>query len=351
MVQVQTRLLAAARLRRQHHAVVVDTDHLGHLAFHLDQAARQAEGVTRSLLTFTHKARTEKIPTDMGSAVTESIHLLRRVLPDSIALTLDIEENAKLWVHGDAVQLQQVIMNLAVNARDAMPEGGELNISLNHAGDTVVLMVRDTGMGMTNDVRARIFEPFFTTKPRGRGTGLGLAVIHGIIREHAGQIDVSSTVGEGTRFTISLPFCETPPQQEPQLKPREKTLAGDASGVIVLVDSHDYVRAMMASTLRKLGYDVIDAASVESAMNLFGACGQRADLAILDIDEPGSGSRACLDDLRRTNEGMPAVLLTSEPDIDDEVQSAPNTRTLQKPFKMPKLIEAVEIVSRKPEGD
>ena len=191
----------------------------------IEEAVRQAMGVTRALLTFSHRLPSERQPVDMRAIVEETASLLKRMLPASIELTVEMDREKLLWVDADRIQLQQIILNLAINARDAMKEGGKLTISLTAQnpvetaskanklyanGNIVRLTVSDNGTGMTEEVRSRVLEPFFTTKPHGEGTGLGLAIVHGIVRNHGGSIGIHSVPGEGSSVTVDLPGIELP---------------------------------------------------------------------------------------------------------------------------------------------
>ena len=183
-------------------------------------AASQASGVTRSLLTFSREIPGQKQRTNLRDVVRKSGMLLTKLLPASIDLEMVNEQDC--WIHGDPIQIQQVILNLAINARDAMPKGGQLRIETSSAacGDgqasnkpaPVRLIIADTGTGMTADVKKRIFEPFFTTKPRGQGTGLGLAIVHGVLRNHDAHVEIESESGKGTRFTVT--FAGAPSEVE-----------------------------------------------------------------------------------------------------------------------------------------
>ncbi len=216
-----TVIMASAQMLRQKMA----TDERCHRSVEsILDASRQAAGVTKSLLTFSRRVPTEKRPLDLRETVEEAARMLGSLLPATIELVVDTAGDAPIRVDADATQIQQIIINLAVNARDAMPEGGILRVSVAPSGDEQVgdmpgtspsgetyarLAVSDAGTGMSEEVRARAFDPFFTTKPRGKGTGLGLSIIHRIVTDHGGHIDVQSEEGKGTTFTILIPQLDT----------------------------------------------------------------------------------------------------------------------------------------------
>jgi PAS domain S-box-containing protein len=209
------------RARKLARANPVLSDALGLIA----QAASDAEGVTRSLLTFGHRVEVNRRPIELGELVREICQLLQSMFPASIEQRIDTAGSPPLYVEGDSTQLRQIVMNLAINARDAMPDGGRLAITVRpaihadwqgigmapHSSRSFVsLVVADTGCGMDEEKQSRVFEPFFTTKTRTSGTGLGLAVVHGIVRDHEGCITVRSEVGRGSTFIVILP-CVDPP--------------------------------------------------------------------------------------------------------------------------------------------
>jgi PAS domain S-box-containing protein len=263
-----------------------------------EKAARQAVGLTRSLLTISHRAPTEMQRIRLDDVVQESVRLLARLLPASIEQRVELPEET-VWIDGDAAQVQQVLMNLAVNARDAMPDGGTLWIKLetrprsavpkaahreSFSGGVAVLSVRDSGCGLTPDVEARALEPFFTTKSRERGTGLGLSIVQAIVTSHGGWIDIDSEVNRGSTFTVYLP------RKEPAAVPVEAEpckLEETASPACVLVvEDNDLVRAMLATILTDAGHSVREAADGEEAIRLLTEHADEIDLAIVDLDLP-----------------------------------------------------------------
>ena len=229
-------------------------------------------------------------------------------------------------VHADPTQLQQVLTNLALNARDAMPDGGELRFGLSrftvHAGaeapvagmppgDWILLSVSDTGTGMTPEVLQHAFEPFFTTKERDKGTGLGLAQVYGLIKQHDGFIDVTSTVGCGTTFTLYLPAAASP--QDAAEFETSPTLTTGAGQTVLLVEDEAAVRAVVAWQLEGMGYRVLTASSGEEAWQVFRQHGDTVALVVLDLVMPGMGGAALYRLLRQANPELPVIVLSGYP--------------------------------------
>ncbi len=331
----------------------------------VEQAARQASGVTRSLLTFSRQEPTEKSPVLMGRLVTESIRLIRQILPANVEIVEHVPPHPDLWVNADATQLQQVLMNITINARDAMLSGGQFRLRLQPGGPLTVegasaetdpdaphaaLVLEDTGTGMSEEVHARIFDPFFTTKPRSQGTGLGLSVTHGIISAHRGTIDVDSALGRGTRVTISLPCCAPPAETD---EPHRPASAARGHGeVVFVVEDNDYVRSIMTSTLRAQGYDVVQAADGVEAMQALEVRQDVARLVILDLDLPKADGLSCLREMRERRLGVSVVVVTGRVDVpfDEGLEGADHV--LQKPFPMAELARVVaEVLEQSKRAD
>ena len=298
------------------------------------KVADQAAGLTRSLLAFTHKSPARMAPTDLVQAVRDGVALLRRLLPDAVVLRTCLPDHP-VWVMADATQVQQVILNLGANARDAMPEGGDLTVAVSRGDGDATIEVVDTGVGMTPEVQARVFEPFFTTKPRGVGTGLGLWLIHGVVKEHKGRVQVASTPGKGSRFTVTLPLTDAPslpatPAPTPQVNPGVRVL---------LVDDNDFVRAVIASSLRKAGYRVHEAIDGQEAMARFDHLRDELDAVVIDQDLPRRGGVTCLQAMRALKPELGVVLITGE--VSDERHLPGDTGLLQKPFNVSELLETL----------
>jgi len=309
----------------------------------VEEAARQAGGVTRALLTFSREGSGEKRPFALGRSVRDAVRLLRRTLPTNIVLHASYDADGPPYVHGDPTQIQQVVLNLAINARDAMASGGSLKIVVSGGeparyGEALQarLQVIDTGIGMAPAVQRRIFEPFFTTKPSGQGTGLGLSIVHGIIQDHGGRIEVRSEPGRGTTFTIILPAVD-----RPKAAADDGELLGppQGNGELVLVgEDHTYIREIIASMLTSLGYRVVQAGDVETLHSEYERLRDRLHLVLIDADMPGCPGAQCVIDARAKGGMTPAIIMSGAP---QNVDGIFRTQVLQKPFQMHELATAV----------
>lgn len=309
-------------------------------------AASQAVGVTQSLLTLSRHLPAEKRSTQLQGIVGNVTRMLRRLMPASIEIIVDVSPKPVLWVLADAVQLQQVLLNLAINARDAMPGGGTLRISAAACGDAgdrasespnrrfACVTVSDTGSGISEQVRARMFEPFFTTKPRGEGTGLGLSIVHGIIQNHDGRIDVETEIGKGATFRIFLPMADPDAGEAP----RENGVVDRGRGeTILLAEDNLFVRSTIVSMLQGLGYEMIAVPDGPALMTSWDMHRERARLLILDVDLPGRSGVDCLRAIRDEGASVPVVLITGSADHRIEDEADENTFPLHKPFEMSQL--------------
>ncbi len=333
----------------------------------VEESARQARGVTNSLLTFTRKDVASKAPVNAVEAVRDSLNLLRRVLPTSIHVDEDLPTDSEIWINADATQLQQVLMNLAINARDAMPNGGRMGVLLRldppeskgsgsrvqglaeDAGrrPTAILQVRDSGVGMPPEVSSRIFEPFFTTKAHGRGTGLGMSVIHAILANHDGQIDVASEPGRGTCITIRLPTC--PPGVRPTGSGAGEQQDRGEGEVILIVEENDHVRSIMTSTLRSRGYKVLAAGSGAEARTTLDANIDIIRAVVLDTDLPDASRLWLTPDAGTMQADIRLICVAGEGF--DEAMSCRMSHDvlLRKPFRMASLADAVAKALSNPE--
>ncbi len=302
---------------------------------HILKAAQTAAALTRQLLTLSRVHQTVPQAIDLGAAADSMARLLRRVICEQIELVVTRPKH--LWqVLGDAGQLDQVILNLVVNACDAMPQGGRLAIDLENAtmardeqpgGDLVRLTVRDTGCGMDDDTLARAFEPFFTTKAPAHGTGLGLATVRHVVEQLGGTIAVTSAPGAGTTVQVLLP------RTEPELEVEVPVLpAGQArtSGTALLAEDDREVRRYVRGVLEREGYTVVEAASGEHALEAAAGLAGGIDLLVTDMVMPGIGGLALCEALHATRPDVPVVFMSGH-----DASMAPHggvPPALQKPF-------------------
>jgi len=312
-------------------------------------AAQQAIGVTKSLLTFSRRLPTEKSPTKLQDVIQTASRMLHRLLPASITMIVNNPLEPALWLDADATQLQQVLLNLAINARDAMPEGGTLTISVSRetaeptpgdmgsSADSFLarLTVSDTGTGIPHEIMRHLFEPFVSTKRRGFGTGLGLAIVHGIVESHDGRIEVESVSGKGATFSVLLPCIDYQPAT-----PRpagETTIPLGHGETILLAEDNQFVRSTVISMLQGLNYKVIAAVDGASLMNEWRAHRDRARLLILDVELPIRTGIDCLQALRQEGANHPCILITGASDQNVEDDADQHTFLLRKPFGVNQL--------------
>lgn len=257
----------------------------------IEQAVQRAAGLTRQLLTFSRKQVMQKRFLDLNSIVTEMTTMLRRIIGEDVVVNVRCTTEV-LPIHADPGMIEQVLMNLCVNARDAMPDGGTVFIETSSAhvqGSLhATLTVRDTGTGMPPEVQARMFEPFFTTKGAGRGTGLGLAMVHGTVEQHHGFIEIDSVIGQGTTFVVFVPCCETPVSlDDADSSSAAPSPPPAATGQVILVveDERD-VRHLVSTILTRAGYRVLVAEHGVAALALWAAHKDTIALVLTDIVMP-----------------------------------------------------------------
>lgn len=319
------------------------------------KAGRRAVALTRQLLAFSRRQILEAEVFSLNDLVADAEKMLRRLIEENIRLETRLEGGLGV-VEADRGQIEQVLMNLAVNARDAMPDGGTLTIETANAtldetnvmpgigatpGEYVLLSVTDTGVGMTDEVKAQIFEPFFTTKEKGTGTGLGLATCYGIVKQAGGYIAADSNPGIGTTMSVYLPRA-APDAHRVETEPQEAELPRGTEKIL-LVEDDGSVRRVGARILRRLGYSVIEAETGEDALALMEEHGQTIDLLLTDVVLPGIGGR----DLAQQAQSMyPAikVLFASGYTRDAVLQRQTRERRvilLQKPFTLQEMASKV----------
>ena len=266
---------------------------------HIREAAERAANLTRQLLLFSRRQVMQKRNLDINEVVTGMAKMLQRMIGEDVHLQLHLN-SAPLMVRADAGMMEQVLMNLAINARDAMPHGGRLLIETRkcNAAETqnpeatpgafVCLMVSDSGAGIDPDVLPHIFEPFFTTKEPGKGTGLGLATVFGIVKQHQGWINVESRANQGTRFQIYLPEAAALPADDQSVKAPVSLPSG--SETVLLVEDDESVRHLTRITLERNGYSIIEAASGADALMIWPQYRDQVSLLLTDLVMPSGVS-------------------------------------------------------------
>ena len=301
-------------------------------------ACLRGRGVVKSLLYFAKKDLQEERPIDLNDIAREIHQLLSHTMLKRIEVELDLDEEIGL-VRGDAGALSHALMNLCVNATDAMAAGGTLDIRTRGDGaGGVVLTVRDTGEGMLPDVLAKAMEPFFTTKPLGKGTGLGLSMVYGTMMAHDGSFDLFSQPGQGTEATLRFPASRV----MPRVPAREMTpmVAFAAHGVlrILLVDDDELIREAVGPLLEMLGHTVVAAASGSQALGLLKS-GLLVDLVILDMNMPGMNGAEALPRILSLRPGVPVIMATgySDQEIAPLMREHPTVTSLRKPFTLKEI--------------
>ena len=309
------------------------------------RAAERGAGVTRQLLAFSRRQELRTEAVDLVAVARDIGGMLRALLPASITLVAPPVDAAPVWVRAARAPLEQVVLNLALNARDAMPEGGALTVAVAadsnwRDGARAVLTVTDTGAGMSPAVRERIFEPFFTTKPPGRGTGLGLSTVYGFVRQFGGSIDVTSTSGRGTTFTVAFPLT-TAEAGGTSTAAATATREAPRPRRVLLVEDERAVRAVTARMLERAGYVVAPTEDGRAALALLDAEGASAfDLVLTDGAMPVMGGRELIVALRDRAPTLPVVLMSGYAELTGN-ETTGAARFVEKPFTSTALLEAV----------
>jgi PAS domain S-box-containing protein len=305
----------------------------------IEKAAERAARLTSQLLVFSRHERVQHRAVDVGEVLRGLTSLLARTLGEDVSLFTDVERPL-LRVEADPTQIEQVLVNLAVNSRDAMPSGGELHIGLANVAETpdggaaVKLTVRDTGVGMAPDVVDRAFEPFYSTKPKGEGTGLGLATVYGIVTQAGGTIEIDSTPGTGTTIEVVLPATEAPAPAEPK---RDEVEAAAAQGeTILVVEDEAAVRRLTSRILIREGYTVLEAANGQEAIQTWEAHPGEIDLLLTDVVMPGMSGKELAEEL-----GIEPVFMSGYTDDVMLRHGVEGLRLVQKPFDAQTLLGSI----------
>ena len=326
------------------------------------RAAERASGLTQQLLSFSRRQTLVSHTVDLNRIITHMEDMLRRLLGPEIRLDIKLHPTLAA-INADESQISQVVMNLVVNARDAMPKGGTLtietaNIELGEEhlevipGPHILLTVADTGLGMTADVRDRLFEPFFTTKERGHGTGLGLSMVHGIVRQCSGHIVVDSKPGSGTRFLVYFP------QQREAALPAAPTPVAHHSalvrgeGVVLLAEDDSSVRRLVVTELTRRGFTVIDAPDGRAALEIFQRDKDSVDVLVTDVVMPRLNGADLAKEVERIRPGLKILFISGHPErAGTGLDPTGITNLLMKPFTADTLAARIKLMIEGKEAD
>ncbi|NOZ21761.1 MAG: PAS domain S-box protein [Planctomycetes bacterium] len=330
---------------------------------HIHGATLRAANLVRQLLLFSRKQPTDFAPLNVNATISDLLKMLNRIIGEDVTVLTEFDDGP-LIIEGDAGNIEQVVMNLALNARDAMPNGGTLTIQTcpatvteqdvaqtpeAQAGRFVCIRVGDTGAGMDEEVMARIFEPFFTTKGVGKGTGLGLSVVYGIVKDHGGWTRVQSQPGRGSTFEIYLPIAEDTSGAGNSETEHSEMPKGKGERILVVEDEEN-VRLVAAQALSQYGYDVVPVSSARQALQVFQKLDGEIDLLFSDVVLPDEDGIWLIDELRSRKPDL-GVLLASG--YSDDKSQWPVIRRrgfhfINKPYKVSDLLNAAQEAIRTP---
>ncbi|MFZ0547842.1 MAG: GAF domain-containing protein [Candidatus Promineifilaceae bacterium] len=324
----------------------------------IHKQAERASELIRQILDFSRQSVMKRSVLNLVPFLKELVHLLERTLPETIRLQLDADPG-DLIIQGDPTRLQQAIMNLAVNARDAMPEGGTLKISLRTKevrpkevpplpdmapGAWFELKIEDSGTGIEPHHLPHLFEPFFTTKREGEGTGLGLAQVYGIVKQHDGYIDVSSRLRQGTTFYIYLPGVQMPKVED--VVPEAVPLPEGMGHTILVVEDDNGARQALAEVLQMMDYQVVTAVNGREALKYYDEAHGNVDLVLSDVVMPVMGGAALYAQLKKRKSDIKMVVMTGYPQKDEDwkLLEEGGVHWVQKPFQVATIVETIKQV-------
>ena len=329
----------------------------------IEKGASRAASLTRQLLAFCRMQVLQPKVLDLNELINEAFSLLKKLVREDISFCFEPGEELAA-VQADPSQIEQILMNLTVNACDAMPKGGQLTITTRNvtvdeefaqsrtpmsAGEYVLLAVTDTGEGMSAETQARIFEPFFTTKEQGKGTGLGLATVYGIVKQSGGCIWVESAPGQGSRFEVYLPATDAEPEGQSTRKRRERR--AESAEVVLIVEDEEGVRELASEFLRSAGYQVLTAKDGKDALQLARDLNQPIDVLLTDVVMPVMRGPEMAKQLHEHYPNLRVIYMSGYLEYNAKNEEVSDDFFLQKPFSRAKLIEKVqEALRRAPVG-
>jgi signal transduction histidine kinase/ActR/RegA family two-component response regulator len=325
------------------------------------RACRSAADLNRKLLAFGRRGKLRLVTLELHAVIREVLQLLERSIDKRVEIECELEAE-RAQVRGDPAQLQNALLNVMLNARDAMPDGGRIRLQTAvqrldaealqgqpsaEPGDFLCVQVSDEGVGMDADTQAHVFEPFFTTKPEGKGTGMGMASVYGTVTRHGGVVELDSARGRGTTVTLLLPLAG-PASAASQAPPRRPAARVSGSGTVLVVDDEATVRDLLRQMLETLGYRVLLDDNGEDALQRLKSGEESIDLVLLDVIMPGIGGVETLRQLRALDQRLP-VLVTSGYNVQGDVRKMLDEGALSflpKPFSLDELAEQVTVALR-----
>jgi signal transduction histidine kinase len=328
-------------------------EHTQHLLHIIEDSAHRGADLVQQILSFARGVEGKRAAVPIPILIQEVTQILRQTLPKTIAIQVTIAEGIGV-VYGDATQLHQVLMNLCVNARDAMPNGGLLQISVNAqtlddqaqqihldaiAGEYIVISIQDNGLGMSSSILDRIFDPFFTTKTVGQGTGLGLSAVLGIVKSHAGFVDVESEVTQGSLFRVFLPIYQA---ATCALEQDFDLLAGEQE-LVLIVDDEASIREIAKATLETYNYRVLTASDGMEAIALYSEYQSEIEIVLMDLMMPIMDGFSTISSLRQFEPCLAAIAMSglSSMEMVNQAERMGFQGFLQKPFSAKDLLQAL----------
>jgi signal transduction histidine kinase/CheY-like chemotaxis protein len=333
-----------------------DNETLEKYASGIYNAAQNAAELTSKLLTFARKGELETLPVDLDILIKNVTNILTHTIDKRIVVELNTEADNSV-VMGDAAQLQNSLLNLALNAKDAMPEGGVITISTQRVnldncfikdhscgvepGEYILMCVQDTGIGMDRTTLSHVFEPFFTTKPQGKGTGLGLSMVFGTVKSHGGHVEIVSTVGVGTKVLVYLPATHVS-----SYVPNVDTVVTKGSGFVLLIDDEYMVSDVAAEMICDMGYKIKTCADGIEGIAYYREHSKNIDFVILDLMMPKMSGSDCLKELKLINPSVKVIIASGYAGKEDvrNLVGLGNLTFLQKPFTRKTLSDAAALI-------
>ena len=332
-----------------------DSDYL----IKISNTIKNANKLTKQLLTVSRKIESKLQPTDLNDQILQVQSLLERTIPKMIKIELDLGKDLKI-IHADSGQIEQVLLNLAVNASHAMPDEGKITIKTRNfgpaedvqtarwgtdRGEYVLLNMTDTGHGIEKEVKDRVFEPFFTTKAPGQGTGLGLSMVYGIVKNHHGHIECDSEPGAGTCFHVYFPVSKSENILKDEISTEKEKIA-TGSETILLIEDDESILDAANRMLTHFGYAVIPATNAEKAIEIYLAEQESIDLVILALNMPGMGGRKCLERLHDIKPELKTIVTSGYPSAANlkSVHNAGNVVIVEKPYQFSDLLRTIRQV-------